>query len=169
MRIIFISIFLSCFLNEALAYNEKQERLLTIAYYEGTKIGFPETIQSILLQETIAGKLGPVGDSNLPFGKKSYCPMQIKLGTAKDVLKTYNMKAPKTDEELLVKLLTDDIYCIKLGALYFKMLHNKLKNWEKAVLSYNQGIGGMKAKRDPNNYVRKVRKLLIEDVRKFNK
>ena len=163
-----------CFSLNTFAYNEKhftprQIYLMKLAEKEGAKVGFPKTIQAILWQETHAGTYGPVSYSTAPIGQKAYCPMQIKLGTARDVLVKYKMPIPKTEEELLVKLLTNDTFCIKLGALYFKMLHDKTKNWNKAILAYNQGLGGMRAKRDPGDYVKKVKKVLLKDVREFNR
>ena len=155
------------------AYNEKhftpkQIYLMKLAEKEGAKIGFPKTIQAILWQETHAGVYGPVSYAKAPIGKNAYCPMQIKLGTARDVLVKYKMPIPKTEEELLVKLLTDDEFCIKLGALYFKMLHDKTKNWSKAVLAYNQGLGGMRQGKDPGDYVKKIKGVLFKEVSVFN-
>ena len=142
---------------------------MKLAEKEGVKIGFPKTIQAILWQETQAGLYGPVSYSDAPIGQKAYCSMQIKLRTARDVLVQYKMPVPKTEEELLVKLLTNDTFCIKLGTLYFKTLYDKTKNWNKAVLAYNQGLGGMRRGKDPGGYVKKIKGVLFKEVSTFNR
>ena len=45
--------------------NENQKYLLDLARYHGSVIGYPETVQSILLQETVAGKFQHSGKYNL--------------------------------------------------------------------------------------------------------
>ncbi|MFA5583003.1 MAG: lytic transglycosylase domain-containing protein [Bacteriovoracaceae bacterium] len=160
---------------EAMEYPSKlssgQRELLTIAYEEGKAIGFPETIQSILWQETRAkknvyGSYGVIGDDKgkdgltKPLGKKSYGAMQVRLDSAKEVLRRYpNLGKFKSDEELLVALLTNDRFNIRVGTYYFKMqLEDSRikKSWDKAVLSYNVGAGNVSKHGlsfDPNRYL----------------
>lgn len=148
--------------------SSKQKKLLEIAKIEGDKIGFPETIQAILLQETLAGILGPVGDKGNGFGKRSYCHMQIKVDSARNVLKEYpDLGTWETNEELIAELLTNDEFCIKIGSLYFSLLFETTNNWNKAVLAYNRGLRGSKLG-DINNYVRNIKQKIKGIVRPFN-
>lgn len=149
---------------------ERQRTLLRIAYEEGHKVGFPETIQAILFTETTAGLTGPVGDINNGFGNRSYCPMQLKLDTVKWVMRYYDdLGRYRTDEELLVRLLTDDQFCIKVAARNFTLIRARTDTWKEAVLSYNRGLTGALNKQDPLNYVEKVSTYLTGHVRPFNR
>jgi hypothetical protein len=146
----------------------KQIKLLALAKKEGEKIGFPETIQAILLQESLAGLLGPVGDKGNGFGKRSYCPMQVKIVAARDVLKVYpDLGTWETNEELIAELLTNDKFCIKIGSLYFDLLYKNTKNWNKALLAYNKGLHGSRLG-DSNNYVFKIKQKINGVVKPFN-
>lgn len=164
-------------------YDHSQRNLLTLAYHIGNEIGFPETIQSILLQETLAGKLGNrIGDTVLPTLKRSYGVMQVKTSTARQVLrlnpnlrKRYfpQFKSEKKirDEEIIIQLIQDDVFTIKVAALYFAHQRKYSTSWSQAVVSYNTGLGRA---RQINNlkehrYYRKVVKRLIKEVRPFNK
>jgi len=163
--------------NNASAFTEAQKKILDIAYVEGLKIGYPETIQAICLQETLAGRLYKIGDRSKAFGKKSYGIMQVKIAAAKDVIRWYPTIKNEyafldskrfSDEELLIKLVTNDRFNIRVGSLFFKKLIKTFKGqpqyWSRSVLAYNRGIRG---KGDPNNYVRKVKKH-VKEVRLSN-
>jgi len=154
-------------------YDNYQREVLLIAWKAGAAIGYPETIQAICIQETLAGLLGPIGDLGEKVGKKSYGVMQVKLETAKDVLRWYPSEFQFTsqriiDEELMIKLILDDEFNIKVGSLYFKKLIERSKRykkpWSKAVLAYNQGFNGT---RNPNDYIRKVQ-INVKRIRLFN-
>lgn len=155
-------------------FTESQVDLLKVAYHYGKQIGYPETIQGILMQETLAGLLGRVGDRRLGFGKKSYGVMQVKLSTAKDVLKKHRgMKEFKealkySDEELLARLIMDDAFNILVGTMYFKMhmdrYEKKRRGWSKAVSAYNRGCGC-----DVTSYATKVRTHIRKRIRPLNK
>lgn len=151
----------------------KSTTILLIAYEEGKKINFPETIQAIVLQESSAGK-NLIGDISNGFGKRSYGVMQLKLGTAKYVLRHFfkDHFYFKTDEELLIKLVTDPVFNIKIGTQYFKMIYdninvsNKNLRWVKSVARYNAGHNT-----NLNNfqYVNKIKKRISTEVKPFNK
>ena len=49
------------------------------------------------------------------------------------------------------------------------MLHDKTKNWGKAVLAYNQGLGGMRQGKDPGDYVNNIKGVLFKEVNVFNR
>jgi hypothetical protein len=173
---------------------ERQANLLVIAYEEGTRIGFPETIQSILWQESLRGSKvaspgGIVGDDryayNDPngrfkkgdkraFGDKSYGICQIRINTAKEILRQYpDLGRFNHDEELLVALLTNDRFNIRLASRYFKMQLDQFKGpggWGKAVLSYNRGAGGVRKRpnHDPNDYEASVWSHIVNFIRPFN-
>lgn len=149
--------------------NNDQKRLLDIARTEGEVVGFPETIQAILMQESLAGLVGPVGDKKNGFGKRSYCPMQIKLAAAKHVLKEYGeINSYETDEEIIAKLLMDEEFCIQTGARYFAIMAKNTTSWPEAVLSYNRGLQGAKNGSDPMNYLEKIRMKIKTVVRHHN-
>jgi hypothetical protein len=159
-----------------------QERILKLAYIEGSRIGYPETVQAIVWQETHAGnykwnKYGIVGDSNgHSLGEKSYGVGQVRLSTAKFVLKRYSYLGTFPDDEhLLVALLTDDHFNLSIVAHYFKMQVEAFENpgaWGKSVLAYNVGPGNVKRRGtgfDPNRYIDKVWIHIRTIVRPFNK
>ena len=162
-------------------YDHSQRNLLTLAYHIGSKVGYPETIQSILLQETLAGKLGNrIGDTNLPTLRRSYGVMQVKARTARDVLqknpnfrKKYfpGFKSAKAirDEEIIIELIQNDIFNIKTAALYFAHQRKRAKKWSTAVVAYNQGPRALTMKNPKqHDYYRKIVKRLIKEVRPFN-
>lgn len=164
-------------------YNHQQRNLLTLAWHIGSEIGYPETIQCILLQETLAGKLGNrIGDTNLPTLKRSYGVMQVKARTARHVLQLYpnfrkkyfpGYKSEKSirDEEIIIQLIQDDIFNIKAATLYFAYMRKNNADWTRAVIGYNQGLHFAKTTENPkqHKYYRKIVSRLINEVRPFNK
>ena len=152
-----------------LLIDKDQERLLNIAYEEGELIGYPETIQGILLQETIAGQLGRMGDYHLGFGKKSYGVMQIRLDTARDMVRRNpELGSYKSDEDLLIRLVTDDEFNIRVGARYFQILMqqhpNAAQGWSRAVSAYNCG-----SHCGVTSYATKVSSHIRSNVKPFNR
>lgn len=129
-------------------------------------------MQSIAWQETRSGrgergKYGIVGDRTTskgkirPLGEKSYGVCQVRLSSAKDVLRKFpDLGSFKTDEELLVALMTDDRFNIRIATYHFKLQLNMFSmytdSWRRAVLAYNVGCGRVKKsgfKFDPNKYL----------------
>lgn len=148
---------------------EEQRQLMSVAFEEGVQFTFPETVQAILLQETSAGINGPVGDLDKSVGKRSYCHMQLEVGTARDMIVRLKLGEFKTDEELIAKLLTDDRFCIMIGARYFEWLLNYFNgDYRMAVLAYNRGPGGAQDGKDPMDYVSGVLEHIKTHVRPFN-
>lgn len=165
-------------------YTKEEEHLMIMAYRIGRELASaPETIQAILLVETYAGRYGDrVGDRHLPTGKRSYGVMQVKVATARKVLKSYPEMINKyfdeenigdvADEEIIAKLLSDDEFCIRVGTLNF-VLEKKLANndWTKGVVAYNTGSLGLKSVSDPATfgYTQKIKQKIDRDIKPFNK
>lgn len=167
------------------AWNDEQLRILELARTVGEEIGMPETIQAIVLQETMLGTFGnKVGDRNLPVGKRSYGVAQVKVATARYVMHRYPELKDEyfgdrslrsvTDEEFIVLLMTDDEACIALATRYFahnlKLAKKRPGNaWSRAVMAYNQGWGRAKNAENPRNfeYVRVIWKRITDNVRPY--
>jgi len=164
-------------------YTSEQTHLMTTAFHVGKEVGFPETIQSLLLQETRAGAYGDrIGDLNLPTGKRSYGVMQIKVATARKVLNNYKKLVPEyfptrktykrlRDEEIIVELIKNDEFNIRLAALNFALHRKRSKNWSHAVVAYNTGQRGANAivEHKKHVYYGHIVKRLISEVRPFNR
>lgn len=154
---------------QEMRFTKEQQYWLDLAYVEGSKIGWPETIQAILLQESTAGVNGPVGDIGNGFGKRSYCPMQVTIRAARDVLRSHpELDVYPTDEELLVALLSNDLFCMRMGALYFALMLDRTRNWSQAVLAYNRGASGARSWEDPVQYLPGIREHIKLRVRNYN-
>lgn len=165
-----------------LSYTENQIALLTLVHRVWSEIGYPETGQAILLQETNAGMYGNgVGDRHSPVGKRSYGIMQVKVGTARGViskfpeLKQYYFgnisMANVSDEEIIVMLIVNHEFCATIAAKTFYLEMVKSNNdWSKAVAAYNVGWGGVLKMKYPEKfkYVKLVNYQLRKRVRPFN-
>ncbi len=157
-------------------FNTEQEKTLLKAKIWGEYVGYPETIQSIILTESSANVLNTkylVGDNRLGFGKRSYGIMQIKLSTAKFVIRYYGLHWYRDlpEEVLIAKLLVEKDFNLQIGALYFKYLIKRFKSWKHAVVAYNRGPGWVSRNRHKVNnhrYLTKVRYQLVRFVRPFN-
>lgn len=130
----------------ARAFTQEQIQLLNIAAHEGQMVGYPETVQAILLVESQAGTFhkgpfGIVGDKNLGFGLKSYGVTQVRLETALFVIR-HNPDVAKayTPEEVMVGLITSPRFCLRISALYLRWLIDHTQHWSSAVAAYNAGI-----------------------------
>jgi len=138
-----------------LAFTEQQNFLLEIAKIEGEKFGYPKTVRAILMQETLAGKLGRTGDDGTSYGV-----MQIQFKTAKWMIEKRLIKWNDSDINLKLNLKYSDQFNIKVGAIYFKYLLGYFKgDVKKAILAYNIGLGNVNKygfKYDPNGYLNKV-------------
>ncbi len=177
--LLFIVIFPTMALaNESLAAEQTilpYDKLMRISYQLGKEIGYPETIQGLLLQETNGGRYR--GQAKAAKNDPCYGVMQIKLDTAKFVLaKIWGF--PKSDllpdNQLRRKIRDDDVFNIKIATSYFKYLlscYSGPAQWDQAVLSYNIGsyrLGKDGKAYDPNDYVKSVRMMIKTAVRKFN-
>jgi len=161
---------------------QQQLECIEMAYNEGNKIElygtvWGETVASIAYQESWCNSSRwqtnglVVGDLNKKGKPRSLGIMQVRLSTAKYVNRKYphifkekyGNRKPK-DEELIVDLLIDNRFNIKVGVHYY-MSMLKLKNgkWSDSILAYNRGPNG---KGDPNDYVRRVKKWRKEVILK---
>ena len=141
-----------------LIYSEHQQVYSLIAYREGRKIGFPEIIQALIHQETLVDTYGDgVGDKWQEFGKKVYGIAQVRIPTAREMLERYpdrfadddydfRIERLDTDEELLLELITNHAFNIRVASVYFYHIYhviNKDETVRKQSLSiamYNYGI-----------------------------
>lgn len=155
---------------------KNQMFIMDVARIEGSVIGWPETIQAIQVVESSCGvnKYGPKGNdlSNRYFGSS-----QMKVSTARYVLETIR-KDPKTysNEQIMIRLLINDVWAIQLSRDYFMYLMDKFKHhpepWKHAVLAYNRGPGTVKKyglKKDPYGYVKNIGKTIRTIVRPYNR
>jgi len=150
-------------------------KLMRVAYQIGKEIGYPETIQALLLRETNGSRYR--GPAKAAQNDQCYGVMQIKLNTAKFVL-TKIWGLPKSDilpdHRLRQKIHNDDVFNIKIATSYFKYLLSRYSGaaqWDKAVLSYNTGSYRLREDGkvyDPEGYVESVRTAIKTDVQKFN-
>lgn len=154
-KLILILMFLLIPLVSYAELNEQQLFLLEIAKKEGQKFGYPKTVRAILMQETIAGKMGRTGDDGTSYGV-----MQIQFKTAKWMIKKGMFKWKGTDVDLKLNLKYSDSFNIKVGAIYFRYLLDYFKSdVKKAILAYNVGMGNVNKyglTYDPNGYLKKV-------------
>jgi hypothetical protein len=153
----------------------EQVKLLNLAHHIGIEEDGEEhaaMLQAIMMQESHAGNYGRIGDVNADVGKRSYGVMQVKLITAYDVLKNYpEMGSFKTEESLIVKLVTDDAFNIRIASKHLMMLRKHTKRDAQAVMAYNTGLNKAMAHWYPEKfrYVRKVKRYLVHVVAPFNK
>lgn len=142
--------------------SSKQARLLQIAYEMGKQEGFknPEIVQSIILQETLAGGLKSYKVAN-PGPEAYFGPGQIKLGATKDVLQRnphlyskYDFHT-KTDDEIKANLILNERFNLEVTAKYLRILQKEYGfEGVKLVNAYNRGPGGVKAVDDTFHYAR---------------
>lgn len=161
--------------NEIITLEAEQVKCLQMVYdiSSGLKIygdTWGETIASIAYQESWCNGSHwrthgvVVGDINSKGIPRSLGIMQVQVPTARWVNKKfpdifrnrYGERRP-SNEEIAIDLLIDNKFNIEIGSHYFiTMLSYREGNWEKAILSYNRGMGSNPT--DVNNYVHKVKK-----------
>lgn len=163
---------------------QEQKSCIIKVYNEGSKLQlygqtWGLTTASIAYQESWCNsskwkKKGIiVGDLDRNGKPKSLGIMQVQVATAKFVMmkypqikiNKYNTRTP-SDQEIMIDLLLDDDFNIKVGVQYFGyLLKYRHGNIDKAILSYNRGNGDYL--NDVNNYVKKTRywmKTIIRPV-----
>lgn len=161
---------------------QEQIALLTLAYHVGKATGMPETLQAILMQETLAGKLGRVDPHQVSFGVT-----QVKPVTAMDMVNRYlrtkgsfkkvnligyRFSAKKTLSEYKKALLNDDLYALMVAAITITDLLERTPTWRQAVVAYNTGVAGSfrLSKHGLNNHAYLLGvKQKLKTIRLFNK
>ena len=154
---------------------EEQVGLLKLAYDIGYQDGGEQhasLLQSTLLQETIAGQLGRVGHRAAPVGKRSYGVMQVKVSAATDVLDEHpQLGVSHTDEELIVRLMTDDEFNIRVASKFLLFLRDKTSSDAEALVAYNMGLRASKRfeAHEDFYYVKSVNRYFESIVVPFNR
>ncbi len=152
----------------------EQMSLLKLAYEVGFEDGgheHAELVQAILMQETIAGLLGRMGHMTAPVGKRPYGVMQVKVTASRDVLNEYSEFGQfRADEELIVKLLSDDEFNIRIASKFLLQLSNRVGLTERALVAYNIGLRSSYRIDAPQSfkYVVHTKSRLEDVVRPFN-
>jgi len=114
--------------------SKNQQFILQKAKNTGFLIGWPETIEAIVYQESSLGRF-KIGDDGKSLGLA-----HVQVGTAKDVMKK-NQWLPqfKTNYSIAKMLLHDDNTNLLIAAIYFQDCYDKFKNWPQALVCYNGG------------------------------
>lgn len=159
----------------------EQQKVLLLAKKYGEEVGYPETIQSIAMQETLAGGYGDgIGDKMNGHLKRSYGVMQVKIATAQWVMKFYPEiveeyfagKRIDTINPVLIrdKLINDNDFNIRVGAYNFALMTRYTDSWREAVVAYNTGLGGVREvpEVDQHVYYKKIVHKLNNVIRPFN-
>jgi hypothetical protein len=147
-----------------------QTQVLTRAYEIAKEAGLqnPELLQAVLLQETHAGALKTYRVMNP--GKNAYYGLgQIKLGTARDVLRAnpslyskYGFQT-RTNDEILAHLILDDEFNIEIAARYLVMLQKQYGFKGRTLLNaYNRGPSGVRTVGDDWHYAIAAKQKLAE-------
>jgi len=153
---------------------DEQLNLLHTAYAVGYEDGgheHAELLQGVLLQETIAGQLGRIGHMTAPVGKRSYGVMQVKVSAARDVLRKHKEFGRfRSDEALIVALMTDDELNMQMASKFLLFLRQKTKSNEAALVAYNIGLRASRKITSPDSfkYVVRTQRNLKEVVQPFN-
>lgn len=154
--------------------NAEQLALLGLAYTVGYQDGGKQharLVQAVLMEETMAGQLGRLGDLSAPLGKRSYGVMQVKVAAAQDVLRHRPwLGSFISNEQLITRLITDDEFNIRVASAYLNHLRRLTGNDDEALVAYNVGMSG--ARRVMNaagfKYVQDIERYLTEVVRRYN-
>jgi hypothetical protein len=171
--LIFFGTFLifQCSDAHAIKFNRGETELLNLAYHEGAKIGHPEMLQAIMLNESVAGRWGRHGDKHFKNWKSQcYGVMQIQLYTARMVIDTWT-NYQMSDKELRTRLQYDDAFNVEIARRYYEYLLTMCNDDPfLALLGYNVGPGNVidhGTSFDPNGYLPKAVKY-IKLLNRFN-
>lgn len=143
----------------------KQAQVLLMAYDIAKRDGhpYPQLLQGILLQETLAGGLDTYsvagGEYGLPANKRYYGLGQIKLSAAKDVLAEYPEMwkefefHTRADEEIIAKLIENDEFNISVASKYLLILRRYgYATPHELAKAYNMGPGGARSAGPTTHY-----------------
>lgn len=127
-------IFLSCPAFGRPSLSPNQQVVLQKAKKTGLLIGWPETIEAIVYQESSLGRF-KIGDDGKSLGLA-----HVQVGTAREVMKA-NKWLPqyKTNYSIAKMLLHDDNTNLLIAAIYFQDCYDKFKNWPQSLICYNAG------------------------------
>ncbi len=104
---------------------------------------FEKTMMAICMVETSGGKMN-YGDKQLlkkGIKKGSYGIMQVRLGTAQFVAKSFKLLDVKmmSDVELIKKMMHESTFNVKIATLYIVWLSEHSKSYFEMVSRYNGG------------------------------
>lgn len=135
-----------------------QARVLLMAYEIAERDGhqYPQLLQGILLQETLAGGLDQYNVAGHEYGlapnKRYYGLGQIKLSAAKDVLAAYPEMweqfqfHTRLDEEIIAKLIENEEFNISVASKYLLILRQYgYSSPHELAKAYNMGPGGARS------------------------
>lgn len=131
--------------------NELLQTAYSIAEADG--LPHPQLLQAILLQESAAGTLGRYKVAGQEYGlrplQRYYGVAQIKLDATRDVLKRFPALwnqfhfQTKTDEEIVAKLIENDVFNVTIASKYLVLLQASGYHSPMALaVAYNKGPGG---------------------------
>ena len=146
LKLLFLFLFIA---SNAYALNFKQKLILktvkNVAKHYPDKHGktFEHTAMAICMTETSGGRVR-FGDKQLlrkGIKKASYGIMQVRLGTARFVAKSFKLRDIQrmSDLELIKKMIHSDLFNAKIGVLYIVWCSNHSKSYFETVSRYNGG------------------------------
>lgn len=125
---------------DAINISSEQYYTLLLAKKIGGKYGLGTVLMGIAWQESLAGALGPVGDTKESFGERSYGVCQVKRKTARLVMRLYpNLAHIATDEELVSRLMTDKEFNLIIAVHVLLMLRAQGMTEAQMIQTYNRG------------------------------
>jgi len=148
-----------------------QAQLLGMAYDIANKDGLehPQLLQGIILQESHAGTLKRYNVVGQEYGlkptKRYYGVSQIKLSATWDVMKKWPALWTKfrfhtrTDDELIAKLIEDDVFNMTIASKYLLILRDTygFSSAAQLAMAYNKGPGGAEGQdAETNDYAQAV-------------
>ncbi len=147
--------------------SDHQIHLLAYAWHVGEEYDLSLTMAGILMQESLAGILSPVGDRRFALGARAYGVMQIRLPAARDALRLCPQLGRYTvGEEIIARLITDDYWNIEVAGCYLAHLQSRSNgNWRKILAAYNRGFrGAQEIDLDSNAYATSVVEWVTDGV-----
>ncbi len=131
--------------------SDHQIRLLAYAWHVGEQYNLSLAMAGILMQESLAGILSPVGDRDFALGARAYGVMQVRLPAAQDAIRHCPELGQYTvGEEIIARLITDDYWNIEVAGCYLNKLQTRgINEWRQVLTAYNRGLQGSR-RVDPN-------------------
>lgn len=175
--VLYLAALIFCFFigfnSAAYGWNKGETELLNLAYQEGKKIGQPELLQIIMMNETVVGRWGRYGDDHFRDWKMHcFGVMQIQFNTARLFVNKFT-SYKLNDKELVRRLRFDDAFCIEIAGIYAKwLLDFNAGDLHKTILSYNVGPGNVRKyglSFDPNKYLKRAMLNLKRYIVPFNR
>jgi len=97
--------------------------------------------------------------------------MQVKVSAARDILRKHKeFGRYRSDEALIVALMTDDAFNIRMASKLLLHLKQKTKSSDAALVAYNIGLRASRKISKPGafKYVVRTNRNLTEVVQHFN-